>query len=658
MIYRPDIDGLRAIAILLVLIYHGGFSLFPSGFIGVDVFFVISGFLITSIINQSLNNQSFSFIDFYNRRLWRLQPVFVCLLLVTIVCSVLLFLPDDLIQFGRSARKSSLFISNRFFNQTTTGYFLPETQQIPLLHTWSLSIEWQCYLLLPLVMYGLYRLLSKRIILPAVGLLTLLSFMITLRSSSDLPEQTYYQFSSRLFEFLIGACIALLPANRISLPQYAATIVGTISALTIVYIGSLNHLLPGYPDWYALAVCSATGVLIALGTFHSNHFLIRWLSFKPLVGIGVISYSLYIWHWAVFSFLRYQNVAETCWVLLLAYGSSVVLGYLSWRFIEKPARRYNQVQFRYTFVLLLVLPSLLTHLSSYFIRYYSGFPQRFDKELVRIYQQLNQFENSRRPLCISNPNADSNDLCRLGAITSHSKTGFIIGDSFSNHYWGLMDTLGKSAGVSMQAEGTSFCLTLPGIYLYDWWYFKNKTYQECYKQTQIYYNKIQKNQYDYVIIGQIWGEYLTDSLINSIGDKRSLPLAKYRFRGALERALKIITETGAKPVLIKSTAKTDYNARECVFKHFKLHRYYNQEECNFSLRLTDNERWIYSLFDEMKLKYPQLIVIDPKIVQCSSQSCRAEFNGVPVYRDTVHITDYASYQLGTLYLQQLGNPLT
>ncbi|WP_298627585.1 acyltransferase family protein [uncultured Legionella sp.] len=658
MMYRPDIDGLRAIAILLVLIYHGGLSLFPSGFIGVDVFFVISGFLITKIINESLNNQHFSFLDFYNRRLWRLQPVFVCLLLVTTVFSLLLFLPDDLIQFSRSARKTSLFVSNLFFNKTTTGYFAPETQLLPLLHTWSLSIEWQCYLLLPLVMFCLHRLFSKRNVLLAVGILTLFSFIMSLHSSNELPIHTYYQFSSRLFEFLIGGCIALIPVNKPVLHPYVATVAGAASLIAIIYIGSLKHLLPGYPDWYALTVCMATGILIALGSFYPRHFLVRWLSFKPLVGIGILSYSLYIWHWAVFSFLRYQNSTETTGLLLLAYGITAVLGYFSWRYIETPARRYKNVQFRYTLVILLVLPFVLTHLSSAVFKFYSGFPQRFEPELTRVYQQLNQYENQQRPLCIGNNKADSSDLCTLGATESPAKSGFMIGDSFSNHYWGFMDILGKSAGVSIQMEGTSFCLTLPGLYLYDWWYFKDKTYQECYRQTQKYFSKIQQNRYDYVIIGQIWGDYLTDSIINSIGDERSVSLAKYRFREALERALKIITESGANPVLIKSTALTKHNARECVFKHFKLHQSYVADECNFRLQLSEQEHWIYSLFEELALKYPQLIVIDPTLVQCPEQLCNVEFNGVPIYRDAVHITDFASYQLGTLYLQQFGNPLT
>jgi len=211
MRYRPDIDGLRAIAILLVLFYHGGLSLFPSGFVGVDVFFVISGFLISGIIYHSLNDKCFSFIDFYNRRLWRLQPVLLCFIFITSAATLLLFLPDDLIQYASSARKTSLFISNVFFNNTTTGYFSPDTQQLPLLHTWSLSIEWQCYFILPVAIYGLYHVFSKKNLLVAVYVLALISFLFTLYYSHQLPAQTYYQFSSRIFEFLIGTCMALTP---------------------------------------------------------------------------------------------------------------------------------------------------------------------------------------------------------------------------------------------------------------------------------------------------------------------------------------------------------------------------------------------------------------------------------------------------------------
>lgn len=657
MKYRSDIDGLRAVAIILVLIYHGGFSFFPSGFIGVDIFFVISGFLITGIIHNSLNNSLFSFIDFYNRRLWRLQPVLICFIFLTMLVTLLFFLPDDLIQFSRSARKTSLFLSNLFFNQTTTGYFSPNTQQLPLLHTWSLSIEWQCYLILPIAMYCLHKMLSKRNVIIAVYVFTLICLFMSLYYSTTLPAQTYYQFSSRIFEFLIGSCIALIPFRIISVNKYILNSLGVLALIAIFYIASLDHILLGYPNWYAFSVCLATGLLIILGTNYPAELVIKVLSVRPLVFIGVLSYSLYIWHWAVFSLLRYQSIVETTEVLLMAYIVTFILAYLSWQFIEKPSSRFKHIKFRYTFASLLLLPILVIHATDYLIKANSGFPQRFNQELVTIYQQLEQYSSSQRPLCISNNKTDIETQCKVGAKNFNSKTGLMIGDSFSNHYWGFMDTLGQAANVSILAQGTSSCITLPGLYLYDWWYFKNQVYQECHDQTEHYYRMIQENHYDYVIIGQIWTNYLSDRIINHLGDERSAELTKKRLEISLDKALQIITASGATPIVIETSALMQENFHDCFFKHIKLRQQYNSEQCSFKLTSSDGEQWFEALFDKMKIKYPKLILIDPKTVQCQNNKCKADINGVPIYRDAGHITDYASYQLGTLYLQKFENPL-
>ncbi len=656
MKYRPDIDGLRAIAILLVLIYHGGLSLFPSGFIGVDVFFVISGFLITGIIHDSLANHSFSFIDFYNRRLWRLQPVLVCFLFLTLLVTLLLFLPDDLIQYSRSARKTSLFISNLFFNQTTTGYFSPDTHQLPLLHTWSLSIEWQCYLLLPLVMYGVHRIFSLRNVVIAVYALTFICLLLSLHYSSTLPEQTYYQFSSRIFEFLIGACIALMPFSPPLINKYFLNAIGGFAILVIFYIANLKHILVGYPNGYAFMVCFATGSLIAIGRFYPTEMVVKLLSLRPLVFIGVLSYSLYIWHWLVFSILRYQNIVETSSVTCGAYGLTFVLAFFSWKYIEKPARGLKRLKFRYTAVSLLLAPIAMIHIIDYVIKANAGLPQRFNQELVSVYQHLEQYQSVQRPLCISNNKTDINVQCKIGDQNTDSKKGLMIGDSFSNHYWGFIDTLGKAANLTVLAHGTSSCLTLPGIYLYDWWYFKKQIYPECREQTEKYYRMIRENHYDYVIIGQIWTNYLSDSVINHLGDERSVALTKKRLEIALDQALKIITNSGAKPVLIHSTAVPKENSHDCFFKHIKFRRTYDPKECSFPLTVSSGQQWFNDLFERMKVKYPQLIIIDPKKVQCENNQCKAEINGIPTYRDEGHITDYASYQLGALYLQKEGNP--
>lgn len=654
MQYRRDIDGLRAIAILLVLAYHGGLPFFKSGFVGVDVFFVISGFLITSIIHDSLNNNRFSFIEFYNRRLWRLQPVFVCVLVFTTVLTLLFFLPDDLNLFIRSARKTTLFASNSYFNSNTTGYFSSDNHLLPLLHTWSLSIEWQCYFILPLVMYGLHRTLSKRQVILTVYALTVVCFVFSLHRAQTLPTQTYYLFSSRFFEFLIGACVALMPLNRLQINQYILSIVGVLALITIGYVANLNDILLGYPNWYAFSICIATGLLIALGQHYPQHFLVRILSFKPLVFIGTLSFSLYLWHWVVLSVLRYQGVVETPGVLFLTFGFIVILSYLSWRFIEKPSKRFNQIQFRYTFVCLLLLPILFTHVSSYAIKSHFGYPQRFNQELADIYAKLAESNSVRRSKCIDRDNFNE---CKMGSTNPQSKTALMIGDSVSNHYWGFMDTLGQELGLSIIAQAQSNCIALPGIHLFDWSSFKNDIYKDCSDKAKNYFRMIKDNHYDYVIIGQLWERYLSANIINHRGDKRTLDLSKQRIKHALIKAIDVINESGARPVLLQATAELKGNYRDCFLKQIKLYPNYSSEQCDFIIETTENSQWLDKLFSEMKIKYPNLTLINPRDVQCKNNTCKAEVNKIPVYRDTVHITDYASYQFGKLYLQHYGNPL-
>lgn len=659
MKYRADVDGLRAVAIILVLAYHGGLSIFPSGFIGVDVFFVISGFLITSIIHHSLNNHEFSFIAFYKRRLWRLQPVFICLLLLTSLTALMLFLPDDLLLFTRSARKTSLFTSNIFFMNNTGGYFSPDVNQLPLLHTWSLSIEWQCYLILPLMIFGLHHYLKPQYFKVSIFLLTALGVLFSSYNSNALPAETYYRFTSRIFEFLVGASISLLPCPRFIVKSYVINFLGIAALIGIFYVAHRQQILIAYPNGYALLVCMATALLIFIGSTYPFSMSVKILSKAPLVFIGVLSYSIYIWHWAIFAFLKYQNINFTNSILFLAYSVTIGMAYLSWKYLEKPSKRWTQFSLGYTIICLLVLPIALTHLNSFVIKTYMGFPQRYNKDLLMVYKTLDQFNSVQRSLCINTNSTNLKQNCFIGAVDNdpNTKKALLIGDSFSNHYWGFFDTLGKAAQISIFAQGTSSCLTLPGVMLYDWGKIRNKIFQECFDNTTQYFKMIEEGHYDYVIIGQFWSNYMASNIINSVGDSRSLELAKQRIEIAVDRALNSISVSGAKPVLIASTASTNNNLRDCFFKHFKFHQAYDERQCNFSLQVTENDQWLNTVFTKMQRKYPQLIVIDPKKVQCPDNICKADLKGVPVYRDEGHITDYASYQLGAMYLEKFGNPL-
>lgn len=654
MNYRPDVDGLRAIAILFVLFFHSGLKLFPSGFIGVDIFFVISGFLICNIIHESLENKQFSFLNFYNRRLWRLQPVLLCLLIVTTITAFCLYLPDDLILFENSARKTTLTLANHYFAKITTDYFAPNSNQLALLHTWSLSVEWQCYFILPLVLYILHRLFTKQVLTKIIYAMTALFFLLALYFSAQYATTTYYHFTSRIFEFLIGSSIAF-SNTRFSWNKYLLDLIGILAILTLFYIATRSGINFGFPNFYALFLCIATGILIALGKHKQQSIITRYLSTKPFVFIGMLSYSLYIWHWPLFAFIHYQNIQESPQLIAFIFILAFILAYFSWRFIEKPARQLSKIRFSHTLVYLLILPIAITHLGYYLIKKNDGIPQRFNDELVNIYKQLNDFNSAKRPQCIGKKNVDIMSNCIIGEKNGRNKTGFLIGDSFANHYWGFIDTLAKQANLAILTQATSSCLTLPEIYLYDWWTFKNTIYPECYEQTQRYFKMIKENHYDYVIIGQVWGSYLGNNVINQLGDARSIELSKKRVTIALDKALQMIIDSGAKPILMKATAATPSNLHDCFFKHIKQRKPYNPEQCDFRLD-TSREAWLNKLFRQMKNKYAELIIIDPLEVQCPKGLCTAAINGVPVYRDIGHITDYASYQFGKIYLEKNKNP--
>lgn len=652
MKYRADVDGLRAIAILFVLIFHGGLKLFPSGFVGVDIFFVISGFLITSIIHDSLQNKNFSFISFYNRRLWRLQPVFICLIVVTTLMTLLFYLPEDLIIYGKSARKTALFMSNQFFEKVTTGYFSPDSNQLPLLHTWSLAVEWQCYLILPVVIFLLYKLVGKQHIAKCIYVLTLLFIILSFYNSSHYPVKTYYQFLSRTFEFLIGSCVAL-SQSRFHFNKNIINLLSTVSIVAIFYIAMIATVSPGFPNWYALILCLATGVLIASGSNENKSVWSQLLSIRPIVFIGLLSYSLYIWHWPIFVLIRYLNIAETRFVLALAFVATFIVGYLSWRFIEKPAAKANQTKFVFSLIYLFVLPVSLIHLNDYIIKANDGLPQRF-AETSQIYARLNQYSNIQRPLCLQQKNIEVNSACVLGAKKA-KKTGIMIGDSFSNHHWRFISSLAEDANVSILAHGTIACLTLPGIYQFDM-FIKNGVYQVCHDQTVRYYDMIKSNHYNYVIIGENWYAYLVPSIIGQLNDERSIELSQQRIEQALDKGLQLIIDSGAKPVLIKSIASVHGNLHECFFEHIKYHSQYKPELCEFKLTPED-QGWFDDLFTRMKTKYSQLIIIDPQKVLCPKGRCKVDIDGVPVFKDEGHITDYASYHLAQTYLKHYKNPL-
>jgi peptidoglycan/LPS O-acetylase OafA/YrhL len=335
MAYRRDIDGLRAVAVLAVVFYHAGFPLFSGGYVGVDVFFVISGFLITSIILEDLRHGRFSIVTFYERRVRRIFPALFAMLAATGIAASWLLLPGELSDLGRSAVAATLFVSNIFFQQTS-DYFAGAAHLKPLLHTWSLSVEEQFYVVFPIAMWAIARWGGGRwlhVIVPAL----VASLAMAVWGAYARPQATFYLAPTRAWELLIGSVLATgaihLSSRRAANEILGLAGLGMIAAAIVLY--SEATVFPG-----ATAILPCIGAALVIHAGKDERTLAsRLLSQGPLVRVGLASYSLYLWHWPVMVLARIAtggvlDTGATALELLV----SAVLAYLSWRFIERPFR--------------------------------------------------------------------------------------------------------------------------------------------------------------------------------------------------------------------------------------------------------------------------------------------------------------------------------
>lgn len=330
MQYRNDIAGLRAVAVLPILLVHAGIEAIPGGFIGVDIFFVISGYLITSIIVREMEQDRFTLLGFYRRRAVRILPALLTMLLVTLAAAALLLFPDDLANLGWSTASASLSVSNLWFWRNVS-YFGTRAELEPLLHTWSLGVEEQFYLLYPVFLIVVRRFAPARL-KPALWLVLLASLVV---GWAQFPSGAFafYMLPSRAWELALGGLVALggFPVVR------SAAARGALAGLGLALIGAgLFVITPemAFPVPWALLPCIGTALLIAYGEASGTA---RLLSLAPMRFVGDISYSLYLWHWPVMSLWRFQRgVVLAPWEMATTIALSFVLAVASYRWIERP----------------------------------------------------------------------------------------------------------------------------------------------------------------------------------------------------------------------------------------------------------------------------------------------------------------------------------
>jgi peptidoglycan/LPS O-acetylase OafA/YrhL len=388
--YRPEVDGLRAVAVLAVVLFHAGLG-FPGGYIGVDVFFVISGYLITSLIVNDLQQGRFTIVNFWERRARRIIPALAAVVLATLIAGWFLLLPRDYAALGKSAAWQSLFAANIYFwKATVSGYFLGAADEMPLLHTWSLAVEEQFYLIVPLVLTALFRypgLRTRRVLAALFGVGILVSLCASIYYVAYHRSLAFYFLPSRAWELLLGATLAILPAAWMIHQRPVREIVSYAGLAGILVPCLLYTGQTPFPGLAALPPCLGTALVVwGNGRVEQGippSSLGRLLATRPVVFIGLISYSLYLWHWPILAFSKYYLAGEP-----LAPGNRIalvalafVLAILSWRFIETPFRRKIRCARRksvFTFAAT-ALGASVTLGAAIFVLH--GLPQRLPKTL-------------------------------------------------------------------------------------------------------------------------------------------------------------------------------------------------------------------------------------------------------------------------------------
>lgn len=437
--YRADIDGLRAIAVLSVVCFHAFPSVMPGGFIGVDVFFVISGYLISSIIFSNLEHDTFSIIEFYIRRIKRIFPALLTVLVFCFVFGWFFLLPEEYKQFGKHVAGGASFISNLLLWKES-GYFDSAAETKPLLHLWSLAIEEQFYIFWPLLLAFVWQ--RKWNFITTTLVVAIATFAVNIILVNSKPIAAFYLPVPRFWELMIGGLLAYFVLHRpeiIKPHKNIQSVVGLVLLLAGLLLLNKDRAFPG---WWALLPTLGAFLLISAG---SKAWINKWLLSNRWMGwVGLISYPLYLWHWPLLAFVRFvEGPPPSNMILAMAVIASFVLAWLTLIFIEKPIRLGKHSHAK-TIALLIGL--VLVGLLGYGVYIADGVASRFGQRLLQQtdakYECADQIKKTGR--------------CVFGN-TQSNKLILIYGDSHAGHLTkALSDTVGDEYKIEFVFSGSCF----------------------------------------------------------------------------------------------------------------------------------------------------------------------------------------------------------
>ncbi|MBA2656784.1 MAG: acyltransferase [Tatlockia sp.] len=620
--YRRDINGLRGIAVLAILIFHLEPLFLPGGFVGVDIFFVISGYLITKIIHNDLRENTFSLSTFYERRAKRILPALVSVLIICTLFAYSRFVSGELVMYAKSLIASALFSANIYFF-STLGYFSPAATEIPLLHLWSLGVEEQFYILFPLCMMLLSR-KSFKFLTCILVIATLSSLILSQWFLKISPMAAFYMLPFRAFEFLLGSIIAIgcLPKIQANLLSFTTSTIGFVFIFTSIFLFTVNTKFPGFS---ACLPCLGTALLIWSGESKQN-LANRMLSILPFQALGNISYSLYLVHWPIIVFVkRLYPEADFINYSLSVLGLSLSLACLNYYLVEQPFRRLKVLNPQKIFMPAAMITVLLS-LSGWVAIHNKGFPKRIDKQLLTI---LNFIKYDFKPsfyygTCFQDYNLapDGVDVSKCLAKGANDKRVMLWGDSHSAHlYAGLKENLEKK-GYSVGMLSASACPPIIG--------FDMAARPHCKRFNDLALSRILQVKPKLLILSADWAT-----------DENTLAM--------FEKTLHFLSKENMEIIILGKSPIFKLAVPILVYKQLVKNKKIKGTPAMLmseSLMIADEEIMFKHFGARRDVKYISLI----KNI-CKQQSCPLiTAEGVPVFFDVAHLTESGS----KLYAKKLS----
>ncbi|MBV9760540.1 MAG: acyltransferase family protein [Acidobacteriaceae bacterium] len=637
MRHRLDIDGLRALAVIPVVLYHAHLLRMPGGFVGVDIFFVISGYLITGLILGALGKGRFSIVDFYERRARRILPALFAVLAVTSVAAYLVLLPHNLRDYGRSLIATLFFFSNILFSKQA-GYFDAPSEMKPLLHTWSLAVEEQFYIVYPLFLFLVARYLRKRYLL-AIGAAFVLSFALSIRQLHADPAGAFFLAPPRAWELMMGGLLALnvLPELRHILARNILGLCGLALIFYSIFAFSPETPFPGYN---ALFPCVGAALIIYSGATQKS-WAARLLSTKPLVFVGLISYSLYLWHWVLLFFARYYLIRPLNRVQAAAFvAAAFFAATLSWRFVETPVRNRNFASRRWIFAGAGLVSLPLAAFGGFaFVKH--GFPGRYSGEARRLVDGADDIWK-RRDECLSK-------ICRVG-VEDVPASFALWGDSHAGAVAPGLEQFALANHLSGYVAYQGACAPLLHLKRYDQSF-------DCETFNQKVFDYLRAHRVATIFLEGRWALYAEGSRYKEEPGTPALlaeggrPSQDYAvFEKLVPATLEQLQKLGSKVVIIASTPEVGIDVPTALARQLL-------SGISFSLApstsaFMDRQRRAFQVLSDAAPKYSTEIVYPHRLL-CDQTNCAVIKDGRPLYSDDNHLSTHGATVLTPIFEKAL-----